>query len=82
MMKLESQLDGLKEEMKYKKHFEDEIIQMLTLENQDYDIYQRSKEGEIQKQQDQNKQLKRDVEKAEEKLELMKLQNLEKLDTM
>ena len=39
MMKLESQLDGLKAEMRYKKNFEDEIIQMLTLQHQDHDIY-------------------------------------------
>ena len=31
MMRLENQLEGLKQEMRNKKEFEDEIIQMLTL---------------------------------------------------
>ena len=45
-------------------------------------MYSRSKEGDIEKQEDVIRQLMRDVEKAEEKLELKKAQNLEKLDTL
>ena len=33
MMKLEDQLDGLKEEMRHKKELEDEIIQIVTIEH-------------------------------------------------
>ena len=68
-MKLENQLLALKDEYLRKKQDEDEIAQVLTAEHQDFDMYQRSKLSEIEKQEDVVNQIKREVQKAEDKLQ-------------